>query len=96
MAGASANRRLIKKQYEDEHGSRDEQRLNFARSRIVTGLRHVGGMIITPGHLHTGQKILMANAKTLQIKCNWESISSCSGDAVQNKTYVCNSLTSSI
>lgn len=43
MAGASANRRLIKKQYKDEHGSRDEKRLNFARSRTVTGLRHVGG-----------------------------------------------------
>lgn len=65
MAGASTNRRLIKKQYEDEHGSRDEKRLNFARSRIVTGLRHMGGMITTPGHPHTAPKILLANAEML-------------------------------
>lgn len=70
MAGASANHRLIKKQYKDEHGSRDEKRLNFARSRTVTGLRPVGGPIITPGHLHTVQKILLANAEMLQVKCN--------------------------
>lgn len=56
MAGTSANRRLIKNQYKDEHGLRDEKRLNFARSRTVPGLGHVGGMIITPGHLHTVQK----------------------------------------
>lgn len=54
MAGASANRGLIKKQCKDEHGSRNEQRLNFARSGTVSGLRHMGGVITTPGHLQRG------------------------------------------
>lgn len=75
---------------------RDERRLNFARSRTVTGLRHVGGGIITPGHLHTVQKVLLANAEILQVKCNWQIVSNCSGDAIRNKTYMWNSLTSSI
>lgn len=75
---------------------RDEKRLNFARSRAVTGLRHVGGGRITPGHLHTVQKILLANTEMLQVKCNWHSASNCSGDAVQNKTCMPNSLTSSV
>lgn len=62
MAGASAERGLIKKQCKDEHGSRNEQRLNFARGGTVSG--HVGGVITTPGHLQRGwKKILLAKAE---------------------------------
>lgn len=89
MAGAAANRGLIKKQCKDEHGSRNEQGLNFARSRTVSGLRHVGGVITTPGHPSAGRGkkiILLAKDEVLQVKCNQQSVSSWPGDAAHRET----------